>query len=254
VAQPVTLEIDDGLGTMRIAREHGNAINRELSEGLVAAVREAESNAELRGLLFAASGKLFSPGLDLRELIELDRRGMRAFLESFNSAFLELYRFSKPMVAAIQGHAIAGGFLLTLTADWRILRQGAQVGLAEIKVGVPFPFGIAMILRDSIPRACLTEVALLGRNYLDREALESGLVHELLETERFEENCGRRLAEMSAKDSMAFATSKRYLRSRTLERVQTAGGRYDDEFLDSWFSPATQERIRDLVRGLRQPL
>jgi len=254
VAQPVKLEIEDGLGIMRIAREHGNAINRDLVEGLICAIREAEASDELRGLLFAASGKLFSPGLDVRELIDLDRAGMRAFLESFNAAFLALYSFSKPMVAAMHGHAIAGGFLLTMTSDRRILKQGAQVGLAEIKVGVPFPFGIAMILRDTVPRACLAEVALLGKNYLDREALQAGLVHELLEAERFEENCRRRLAEMAAKDRKAFAISKRYLRSQTIERIKAAGSRYDDEWLDSWFSPATQERIKDLVRGLRQPL
>lgn len=254
MAQPVSLEIEDGLGIMRIARQHGNAINRELAEDLMTAIREAEAKADLRGLLFAASGKLFSPGLDLQELIDLDRAGMKAFLESFNAAFLELYSFSKPMVAAIQGHAIAGGFLLTLAADWRILKQGAQVGLAEIKVGVPFPFGIAMILRDAVPRACLTEVALLGRNYLDREALQAGLVHELLEAEQFEENCRRRLVEIAAKDPKAYAISKRYLRSSGLERMRAAGSRYDDEWLDSWFSPATQERIRDLVQGLRQPL
>ena len=254
MAQPVTLEIEDGLGIMRISRGHGNAINRDLAEGLAGAIREAEANDTLRGLLFAASGKLFSPGLDLRELIELDRTGMKEFLDSFNAAFVELHSFSKPMVAAMHGHAIAGGFLLTLTADWRILKQGAQVGLAEIKVGVPFPFAIALILRDAVPRACLEEVALLGKNYLDHEALQAGLVNELLEAEKFEESCKRRLAAMAAKDPKAFAISKRYLRSRTTDRIRTAGSRHDDEWLDSWFSPATQERIRDLVEGLRQPL
>jgi enoyl-CoA hydratase len=250
VAQPVTLDTEDGLGIMRISREHGNAINRDLAEGLSGAIREAEASDRLRGLLFAASGKLFSPGLDLQELIELDRGGMRAFLNSFNGAFLDLFSFSKPMVAAIHGHAIAGGFLMTLAADWRILKQGAQVGLAEIKVGVPFPYAIALILQEAVPRSCLAEVALLGRNYIDSEALETGLVHELCEAGSFEEDCRRRLAELAAKDPKAYAVSKRYLRSRTIDRIRAAGGRHDDEWLDAWFSPATQERIKDLVEGL----
>jgi enoyl-CoA hydratase len=237
---------------MRIGREHGNAINKELADGLIAAVREADSNDEVRGVLFAASGKLFCPGLDLRELIELDREGMRGFLESFNACFRELYSFSKPLVASMHGHAIAGGYLLTLTADWRILKQGAQVGLAEIKVGVPFPYGIAAILRASVPAACLTNVALLGTNYLDKEALESGLVHEVHRADGFEEYCRQRLVEMAAKDAKAFAISKRYLRAATIERVRAVDSRHDDEFLDSWFSAATQERIADLVKGLRQ--
>lgn len=252
MGQAVTLTVDDGLGIMRMAREHGNAINKELADGLIAAVRQADAADEIRGVLFAASGKLFCPGLDLRELIELDREGMRAFLESFSGCFRELYSFSKPLVAAMHGHAIAGGYLLSLTADWRILRQGAQVGLAEIKVGVPFPYGIAEILRSSVPTACLSNVALLGTNYLDSEALEAGLVHEVHAAEGFEDYCRQRLVEMAAKDAKAFAISKSYLRAATIERVASADSRHDDEFLDSWFSEATQARMADLVKSLHQ--
>lgn len=252
MGQAVTLTVEDGLGIMRMGREHGNAINKELADDLIAAIREAEATAGIRGVLFAASGKLFCPGLDLRELIELDRDGMRAFLESFGGCFRELYSFPKPLVAAMHGHAIAGGYLLSLTADWRILRQGAQVGLAEIKVGVPFPYGIAEILRTSVPTACLTNVALLGTNYLDGEALEAGLVHEVHPAEGFEDYCRQRLVELAAKDAKAFAISKRYLRAATIERVRSAEPRHDDEFLDSWFSEATQERMADLVKSLRQ--
>jgi enoyl-CoA hydratase len=237
---------------MRIGREHGNAINKELADGLISAIREAEAADGVRGVLFAAAGKLFCPGLDLRELIELDRAGMRAFLESFNGCFRELYAFSKPLVAAMHGHAIAGGYLLSLTADWRILRQGAQVGLAEIKVGVPFPYGIAQILRASVPAAALTKVALLGTNYLDGEALEAGLVHEVHPADGFEDYCRQRLVEMAAKDARAFAISKRYLRAATIERVASAEARNDDEFLESWFSEETQRRMTDLVESLRQ--
>jgi enoyl-CoA hydratase/carnithine racemase len=164
---------------------------------------------------------------------------------------LTLYTFSKPLVAAIQGPAIAGGFLLTLTADWRVLREGAKVGLAEIRVGVPFPFGVAMILRDAVPRTQLTRVALFGKDWTDREALEAGLVHEVRAADGFEPHCRQRLAELAAKDPTAFAISKRYLRSSTVERFRAHDPQFTEDFLNSWFEPDTQARIRKVVKGLR---
>lgn len=251
MAKTVELTVEGRLGLVRLGRAHGNAINGELAGELIGAVHEAEADDRVGGLLLAASGKLFSPGLDLQELIELDRSEMRRFLDRFNACMLKLYSFSKPLVAAIHGHAIAGGYLLTLTADWRILRRGARVGLAEMQVGVPFPFGVSMILRESVPRAHLEELALFGRDYEDRQALEAGLVHELFPEEEFEPACLRRLAELVAKDPAAFAITKRYLRSATVERIRANDPQFTSDFLDSWFAPGTQQRIRSVVDGLR---
>ena len=251
MARTVEVTYEDGLAILRIGRDHGNAINGELAAELMGAVHEAEEDPRIRGALLAGSGKLFSPGLDLQELIELDRSGMRSFLHRFSACMLRLYSFSKPLVAAIHGHAIAGGFLLTLTADWRVLRQGAKVGLAEIRVGVPFPFGVAMILRDAVPRAELARVALFGKDWTDTEALEAGLVHEVRPEEGFEPYCRQRLDELASKDPTAFAVSKRYLRSSTSERIRANDPQFTEDFLNSWFEPGTQERIRKVVAGLR---
>lgn len=251
MANTVELKVEGGLAVMRFGRNHGNAINAELAGDLVGAVREAEEDDRVRGVLLAASGKLFSPGLDLQELIELDRAGMQGFLDRFNACMLALYTMSKPLVAAIHGHAIAGGYLLTLTADWRVLRRGARVGLAEIQVGVPFPFGIAMILGETVPRTHREELALFGRNFEDRQALQAGLVHEVVDEEGFERSCLVRLDELAAKDPLAFSITKRYLRSTTVERIRAHERLFDQDFLDSWFAPGTQRRIRAVVEGLR---
>jgi enoyl-CoA hydratase len=251
VGRTVEVTVEDGLAILRIGRDHGNAINGELAGELMGAVHEAAEDPQIRGALLAASGKLFSPGLDLQELIELDRPGMQRFLHRFSACMLMLYTFSKPLVAAIHGHAIAGGFLLTLTADWRVLCQGAKVGLAEIRVGVPFPFGVAMILRDAVPRTQLTRVALFGRDWTESEALEAGLVHEVQPENGFEPYCRQRLEELASKDPRAFAISKRYLRSSTVERIRAHDPQFTEDFLNSWFEPGTQERIKQVVAGLR---
>jgi len=244
-------EVEDGLATIRLHREHGNAINGELADDLASACAQAGARDDVRGVLLAATGKLFCPGLDLQELYELDRKAMGAFMARFNAAVLALYSLERPVVAAIHGHAVAGGCVLALTADRRLLAEGAMIGLAEVRVGVPFPYGVATLLRESVPPQRVEEVALYGRNYTGAEALEAGLAHEVLPVAGFERACRERLADLASRDTHALAVTKRYLRGPAVERMAREDPRRIGEFLDGWFRPATRDRIRALVEGLR---
>lgn len=246
------LEVKEGLATATLSRAHGNAINVDLAEDLTRLCREAARDDAIHGLMLAGAGKLFCPGLDLQELIELDRADLERFVIDFATCIAELYAFPKPMVAAIHGHAVAGGCVLTLTADWRVLKAGALVGLNEVRVGVPLPYGVSLILRESVPRLHLEEVALLGKNYRDEDALSAGLVHEVHTGESFEEHCRQRLREFVSRDLGALMITKRFLRSSIVERIRQNGTRDVPEFLDAWFRPQTQARIRGIVDELRQ--
>lgn len=245
-----TLDVEDGLATLRLQRNHGNAINPQLIDDLVRACYEIERRPEIRGVLFAASGKLFCPGLDLQELIELDRHAMDNFFRKFNACMLALYGLCKPMVVAIHGHAVAGGCVLALTADRRILRRGALIGLNEVRVGVPLPYGVAQLLRETVHRTSLEEVALFGRNYADEAALAVGLAHELLPAEGFEAACRQRLVDLASRDTLALGVTKRHLRQFTIDRVRAVEDRMLPDFLDGWFRETTQARIREIVAGL----
>ncbi|MCP3977726.1 MAG: enoyl-CoA hydratase/isomerase family protein [bacterium] len=246
------LERRGELAVLRLGREHGNALNGRLIDELLQAVREIDGDPEVRGVLLAASGKLFCPGLDLQELIELDRPAMQSFVLRFNSAILSLYTLARPVVAALHGHAVAGGCVLALTADWRVLARGALVGLNEVKVGVPLPFGVSMILRETVPRTSLEEVAMFGRNYRDEEAVRSGLVHEVVEQGDAESRALERLEELASRDATAFAITKRYLRAATVERIRAHDPHFTGDFLDAWFSPTTRERLSAIVAGLNK--
>ena len=99
MSQTLETIIDADLATVRLDRAHGNAINLDLVDELTATFRKLDTDTSVRGVLLAATGKLFCPGLDLQELIELDRSEMGRFLERFNACILALYTFSKPLVA-----------------------------------------------------------------------------------------------------------------------------------------------------------
>lgn len=248
----VTTTRDGALATVRMGRAHGNAINDELLDGLLGAFEEAGRDPSVRGVLLAASGKIFCPGLDLLELHTFDRPSLRRFMGKLTKCFLTLFNFPKPVVAAISGHALAGGCVIALTTDWRILRWGALVGLNEIRVGLPLPLDVALVLKDSVPPHRLSEVALLGANYTDEAAVAAGLVHEVHESVGFEDYCRSRLDEYASKNAAAFSLTKRYLRSAVSERVDASGGSFVDEFLDIWFTEDSQRTIATVVHELER--
>jgi enoyl-CoA hydratase len=248
----VTWTVHDGLATIRLGREHGNAIDASLTEDLLRCVLETAQDPSVRGAILASRGKIFCPGLDLQDLLDLDRPTVAAFMTRFRKCLLALYTYPKPLVAALGGHALAGGCILALTADWRVLRRGALVGLNEIRVGLPLPYGVAQVLRASVHPNRLEEVALLGRNYTDDEAVATGLVHEVCDGAGFDEHCAARLEGFASKDPTAFARTKTYLRAATVERIVRGDAERLDEFLDCWFSETTRRRVTELVAELRR--
>lgn len=240
------------LALLRLDKPRGNAIDPPLVEDLLAAVRDVGSDRDLGGVLLAsAHPKLFSPGLDLVTLVGFDRPALQAFMQRFSELVTALYALPKPMVAAVGGHAVAGGCILALTADWRVLARGAQMGLNEVKVGVPLPWSVALLLQATVPPPALSRLALLGNNVSGDEAVAVGFAHELADGgEGFERVCLERLTEFAEKDPMAVATTKRYLRASVLAQMKAREADLVGEFLDGWFSPATQERIRKIVATL----
>ena len=202
-------------------------------------------------LLASAHPKLFCPGLDLVSLIEFDRARLERFMTGFRRMLVSLFGLSRPMVAAVGGHAVAGGSILAMTADWRVLKRGgASIGLNEVKVGVPLPWSVSALLRATVPPQSLARVALLARNLADEEALAAGLVDELAAPDGFEETCLARLREFAETDPAALAVTKSYLRADARRQMQAEEPRAVAEWLDGWFSPSTQDRIRATVATL----
>src|SRR5262249_5481400 len=199
--------------------------------------RQLGADPSVRGVMLAsAHPKLFSPGLDLITLLEYDRPAMTRFMGLFAEMLFGLYGLPKPVVAAGNRPAIAGGCILALTADWRVLRRGGvQIGLNEVRVGVPLPWSVALLLRSSVPPAALTPVALLGRNFADDEALAVGLADQLADADGFEDFCLARLEEFADKDTPSVAITKGYLREGVLPAIRAPETSEMSACLDRWF-------------------
>jgi enoyl-CoA hydratase/carnithine racemase len=242
-----------GLAILRLDKARGNAIDEPLADDLVRTTAELADDASVRGVLLAsAHPKLFCPGLDLVALLEYDRMAMQRFVSKFGQAVLGLFTLRKPVVAAVAGHAVAGGCVLALTSDHRVLRRGSQIGLNEVRVGIPLPWSVAILLKNTIASHALSRVALLGLNFKDEEAVALGLGHEVVEAEGFEDTCLARLQEFADRDPAAVGTTKAYLRDAALREMRAQDAAREGEFLDAWFSPAGRAKIKETVNALTQ--
>jgi enoyl-CoA hydratase/carnithine racemase len=249
------IERQGPLAILRLDKARGNAIDEPLAEALVRATDEIASDDGIRGVLLAsAHPKLFCPGLDLVALLEYQRPDLERFFTRFEEASLGLYALRKPMVAAIAGAAVAGGCILALTADHRVLRAGSPIGLNEVRVGLPLPGWVVTLLRSTVSAAVLTRVALLGLNHTGEDAVEAGLVHEVLPAEGFEAAALARLEELASRDPGALGATKGYLREATLARMREQTAKSRSDFVDAWFAPAAQQKIRETVASLTRKM
>ena len=167
----IAVDHHDGVAVVRL--EHGKVnvldleLLRELSQTLAEPPRRRRDRAHGRGPAFSA-------GVDLKRLLDGSADDMEEFLLALDEGLLALYDFPRPAVAAVNGHAIAGGCILVEACDYRIM-SGGTIGVAELKVGVPFPTAPFEILRDAVgPRTAA--LVLTGRTVGPEEALAIGLV------------------------------------------------------------------------------
>ena len=148
----VEIEIRDGVGTLRLSGPRGNALSGEMMLDLSSAIRTVAGENSVRVVrLASAHPKLFCPGLDLVALADYTRGEMGGYMRTFSTVLTDLFALKKPVLASVSGAAVAGGCLLALTADWRILRTGAVMGLNEVKVGVPLPWTAVALLKSAAP-------------------------------------------------------------------------------------------------------
>ncbi len=141
----------DGITEVVLNRPKVNAMNSALMTELTHTFAALASDETVKGVLLRGEGKCLSAGLDLREVAQLDSASLGQFLDLFDAAYTRLFTFPKPMAVAVTGHAIAGGLVLALCADYVALGKGRyQHGLTELAVGVPFPVVALEIVKHGV--------------------------------------------------------------------------------------------------------
>jgi|Deesub1362B_J571_1020462.scaffolds.fasta_scaffold00248_24 enoyl-CoA hydratase/carnithine racemase len=247
----VQVEPVDDVAVLKLNRGTTNAINIELAVELSNAVEQVRRSKYFRALVLTSSNdKFFSIGFDVPELINLSRREFLEFYHAFNQLCLNLYTLPKPTIAAITGHAIAGGCILTLCCDYRYISQGRKlIGLNEIKLGLPIPYFADRTLRQIVGDRAATEILYTGEFYLPEKALEMKLVDGVFPADEVLQRSIEKVGEIGKLPNKAFAVLKE---NRTREISNEFLRNFEEElvtFVDFWFSDEAQERLREAIKN-----
>jgi enoyl-CoA hydratase len=229
----VSLEAAGASAIAHIDRPPANAMNLELLDQLVGAAERLAADPP-SALVIAGREGFFSAGVDLKAVPDYGPDEHQRMVTGINRMVLTIYGMSCPVVAAVTGHAIAGGLVLALCADVRIASLDGQYGLTEVKVGVPYPQAAIGVVRAELPAATARLLALSNRLVGGREALRLGLFDEGLPPTDVVARASEIAAEMASFPAEAYAATKRELRDSTLTAMRTA---VDSEpLLEGWLS------------------
>jgi enoyl-CoA hydratase len=244
-------ETQDGVVTLRLAHGKANALDVELLEALIGSLDAA---ADARALVITAGGGIFSAGVDLFRLTDGGEAYVRRFFPLLGEFIRAMVAYPAPVVIAANGHAIAGGAVMVLAGDYRLMAEGnGRIGVPELLVGVPLPAAALEVVRAAVPPNHLNSLLFTGRTLSPQDALAHGLVDEVVPADALAARAREVAVQLSSINDDAFRVAKRMLRAPVLERIEAASD-LDEEALDVWLSPETHARIRDyLAKTVRKP-
>jgi enoyl-CoA hydratase len=214
----VTYELDEGVAHVRLDDGKANVLNDVSLAGLEDALARAQDD-RAGALVIWGRPRCFSGGIDLELVRETDESARTASLRRIARGLLGVWNAPLPTVAAITGHAVAGGAVLALACDWRIAADvDANIGLTETAIGLVMPTWATVIAQGALGTVAAEE-AILGAAVLSpREAAEKGFVHEVVAGERFPTRVSEFATELTELPTVVYGTTKRRLHSAAYER------------------------------------
>lgn len=221
-----------------------------LSSALMTGLRTQLAAAGGAPVLLTGAGDVFSAGLNLVEVSTLDEDGMLRYLTLLEDTVAALFHYPGPVVGFINGHAIAGGCILALCCDLRVVapNPGIKFGLNEVALGLQFPRGILRLVRRRVAPHCLDEIVLGGHLYHPQDAVRVGLADEVGELEA----ARARLAHLAHHPAGAYALNKAEIRAGVLDEDPAIRHAYLAEALPAWCAPALRARLQGFLSARKK--
>src|SRR5262249_14593094 len=247
LARGVDVSQPTGIAALRMSNGKVNALDIDLCRELVARFEELGTSAA-RAVVLIGQGGIFSAGVDLVRALDGGADYLRDFLPVLRKLFDVVFFYPRPVVAAINGHAIAGGCVLACAADQRLMARGAgRIGVTELLVGLPFPAIALEIMRSVTVPAHFREVIFGGGRYPAEAAISRGLVDAIVDPEALLARAVEAAQALASLSPAAFALSKSQTRQPVLDAMQKYAGGFDAAVDEVWLAPQTGSRVRDYV-------
>ncbi|GAB2826304.1 enoyl-CoA hydratase/isomerase family protein [Actinoallomurus bryophytorum] len=244
----IEVDVVNGVGYVRLAHGKVNALDLELCQAIEETMRRLDIE-DVRAVVLTGAGRAFSAGVDLHRIVAGGTGYVAEYLPALVGAFRAVFDLGKPVVAAVNGHAIAGGCVLAAACDHRIMATGnGTIGVPELYVGVPFPAAALEIMRFALGPAGARRAILNGTNHPPAEALSHGLVDELAAPADLLDRA-RSVADRlsTAIPADTFRHTKKQWHAEVTGRIDALADASETTTLDLWKTRATDGRIQSFM-------
>lgn len=240
--------VKDGIARIALARGKVNAINEAVVDELTGRLDQLSRDPQVKSVVLTGSGKFFTFGFDIPEFLSYLKPDFIRYLTKFTDLYRLIFTFPKPVIAALNGHAIAGGCMLAIACDYRIMVRGkARISLNEINFGSSLFAGSVDLMKMWLGQRPAEIAAYTGAMYSAEEALEIGLVDRVCPDADLEREAMRAASEFGEKDPAAFASIKGLLRSEIAAQMKAREAQSIREFVEIWYSERTWRNLQDKV-------
>lgn len=246
----ILLEQVEDVAIIKLNRNITNAIGPDLVEALMTTLQSVENDPEINGLvLTSANTKFFSIGFNIPELYDAEKEVFARFFQSYVRLLRYLFTFPKPIVAAVTGHATAGGCFLALCCDYRYIAEGKKMmGINEIKLGVPAPYVGDCILRALVGFRNARDVLDSGDLYQPEALIHRGLVDKVLPLEQVLPAAVEKAALIGSMPPRAYAVIKRDRVEPVEEEIMGRLAQKDKMFVECWYSEAARLKLKEAMQ------
>ena len=238
---------EDGLATITMRRGKVNAFNESMIEEISNCFADLETDGSVRAIIFGGTGKFFSFGFDIPGFLSYSKDEFIRYLTKFTGLYTRIFLYPKPVVAALNGHTIAGGCMLALACDHRVMASGkARISLNEITFGSSVFAGSVEMLRWLVGERSAESILLTGGMYSAEEARHLGLVDEVADDIHLLERAGKAADDLARNDPAAFKSIKWLLRKPIAEKMTAGEESSILEFVDIWYSEQTWKKLQEI--------
>ena len=243
----------ENYGIIQMDRDKANAMNHELVAGLRIALKNLLEDDSIHGAIINGKENFFSAGLDLPELYTYDEQQFESFWKNFMELVCDLVAFDKPLIASINGHSPAGGCIIAIGCDYRVMAEGNyKIGLNEIPIGIVVPRGIFDIYSYWIGRKTAYQYLMEGKLYSVEHAKEIGLVDDIVAADKVLETAEAKLKQYLKYEQNGWRMTKRQLKHDQLKAISSISEFEMQKFLEQWWSKPVRATVGQFLENLKK--
>ncbi len=241
----------DNYAILQLDRGKGNPINMQMMEEVIQACGELAENEAVRGAIIVGKPPIFSVGLDVKELLSLDKEGANKFFDLFQEMMFKLVSFPKILIAAVTGHSPAGGCIMAIACDYRVMADGTfGIGLNEVPVGIMVPPHVFELYSFWIGKRNAYHNFLEGRLLNPQEAKEQGLVDAVVPMEEVLHWAENKMQQLLQADATTLAGVKRNLKMPLIKTMSEQMNWDATNPKEHFWLPTSRETLMKVILAL----